>query len=780
MMIRPALLSFLATTLAMSAPIADKVEPATIPVPLSQVRLLDGPFLDSLKANSAYLLKLEPDRLLHNFRKNAGLEPKGEIYGGWENQSIAGHTLGHYLTACALTYAQTGDEAFKKRVDDIVDELLVCQTAEGDGYVAGFTRKNPETKKLEDGKVIFDELVNGDIRSAGFDLNGGWVPFYSWHKLFAGLIDAHTLCGNTKALPVLTDLVDYIDRVFAKLDDDQVQQVLACEYGGMNESFAELHALTGEARYLALAKRVYDKRVLDPLAAGEDKLRGFHANTQIPKVIGAARIHELTGEPKFAKIASFFWQTVTDNHSYVIGGNSDREHFQTPRTQSKHLAEQTCESCNTYNMLKLTRHLHAWTGESRFFDYYERAHLNHILAHQHPKTGMLAYMIPMRSGSKRKFSSPFNDFWCCVGSGIENHSKHGDSIWWTRGDDELVVNLFIASELDWPARKTKVRMEGSYPFGETITVQVDPAEASGFTLALRIPSWCGDDMTASVQGKKAKTDISRKDGYLRITRNWNRGDKVVVRLPMKLHIESTPDDPDMIALLYGPSVLAADLGPADSPPPKRFPALVAENVLAGLEKTDDPEPAFRTMGIGRPDELVLRPFYRLQDNRYAVYFKRYTPSSWETHKETVAKEEERRRELDARSVDVIHLGEMQPERNHGLESASSEPVNYRGEKGRYARTGGFFEFTAKVDPGKPLELHCQYWGDERNRKFDILVDGTRIVTEHLDSEKPGEFVTHVHPIPPALTKGKDSVRIRFNPHKGHTAGPVFGCRVARK
>lgn len=769
----------LALPLVSLAP-ATPVEPVTRPVPLAQVRLLDGPFLDSLRANTAYLLTLEPDRLLHNFRTNAGLEPKGQPYGGWERDTIAGHTLGHYLTACALTFAQTGDDEFKRRADCIVAELAACQQAEGDGYVAGFTRKRPGSEEVEDGKVLFDELARGEIRSAGFDLNGCWVPFYNWHKLLNGLVDARELCGNGQALAVATGLAGFIDRVFAKLDDAQVQQVLECEHGGINESLARLHALTGDPRHLALAQRIYHKRILDPLAAGEDRLQGNHANTQIPKVIGAACIHELTGGEKFAAIARFFWQTVTDNHSYVIGGNADREYFQAPRTTSQHLTEETCESCNTHNMLRLTRHLHAWTGDARYLDYYERAHLNHILAHQHPKTGMLAYMVPMRSGSRRAFSTPFDSFWCCVGTGIENHAKHGDTIWWTRGPDELAVNLYIPSQVDWTAHHTVVRMEGAMPTGDTMTLTVHPAAPARFTLALRIPPWCADSFQATLAAGAGDAAQARADGYLRLTRTWQAGDRVAVTLPMTTRIEATPDDPDTIALLHGPNVLAADLGPADGPQPHLAPALVAEDVLAAISRTDAPGLAFSTHGIGRPADLALRPFWQLQDRRYAVYFKRHTPSGWEQHKELLAREEARRRELDSRSVDAIHLGEMQPERDHQLASHLSWPADYRGEKGRDARSGGFFEFTARVDPETPLELHCRYWGEERNRRFDILLDGTRLATEQLDTPAPGKFVDRIHPIPPELTRGKHNVRIRFQPHQGHTAGPVFGCRIVRR
>jgi DUF1680 family protein len=386
------------------------------PLPLDQVRLAPSPCLDAVQANTAYLMRLEPDRLLHNYRTSAGLEPKGEVYGGWESDTIAGHTLGHYLSALSLMYAQTGDAECKRRVDYIVDELGAAQAAHGDGYVAGFTRKRGDV--VEDGKVIFAELKRGDIRSMGFDLNGCWVPFYNWHKLYAGLFDAQAHCGNAKTLAVAKGLGTYIDGVFAALDDAQVQQVLDCEHGGINESFAELYARTNDTRWLRLAERLRHRKILDPLAAGKDVLPWIHANTQVPKVIGLARLHELTGNAGDGNAARFFWDTVIRDYSYVIGGNADREYFPAPRSISKHITEQTCESCNSYNMLKLTRHLYAWSPDARLFDFYERAHLNHILAQQDPATGMFAYMVPLMSGSARHFSKPFDDFWCCVGTGM--------------------------------------------------------------------------------------------------------------------------------------------------------------------------------------------------------------------------------------------------------------------------------------------------------------------------------------------------------------------------
>lgn len=338
------------------------------PLQLGNVRLLPSQFADAVEANRKYLLQLEPDRLLHNFRKFAGLTPKGEVYGGWEADTIAGHSLGHYLSGLALIYAQTDEPEAKRRAEYIVAELAEIQTKQGDGYVAGFTRKRKDGT-IVDGKEIFPEIMRGEIRSAGFDLNGCWVPLYNWHKLFAGLMDVDTYCGGDKrAIAVAVGLGGYIEKVFNALNDEQVQTVLDCEHGGINESFAELYTRTNDRRWLQLAERIYHKRVLDPLTAERDDLAQRHANTQIPKLIGLARLHEITGKPAQAVAPRFFWKTVTTDHSYVIGGNSDREYFSEPRTVARHITEQTCEACNTYNMLKLTRHLFSWQPSGALFD----------------------------------------------------------------------------------------------------------------------------------------------------------------------------------------------------------------------------------------------------------------------------------------------------------------------------------------------------------------------------------------------------------------------------
>jgi DUF1680 family protein len=744
------------------------------PFPMTDVRLGPSPWRTALDANGAYLHRLEPDRLLHDYRLQAGLAPKGDRYGGWESETIAGHSLGHYLSACALMHAQTGDPECRARAHYIVGELAACQRAHGDGYVAAFTRRDESSGAIEAGKRVMEEIARGDIRSARFYLNGCWAPFYNWHKLFAGLLDAATHCASAESTAIAESLAGFIERTLAGLDTARMQSVLETEFGGMSEVLAELSARTGHARWLKLAERFHHHAVLDPLMAGRDELAFLHANTQIPKLIGLARHAELTGDARELAAARFFWHAVTDGRSYVIGGNSDRENFQEPGSVSRYITEQTCESCNTYNMLKLTRRLHAAGPQAAYFDYYERAHLNHMLAHQRPRDGAFAYMVPLMSGTAREWSEPFDSFWCCVGTGMESHAKHGDSIFW-ECSGALQVNLYIPATLDWNERGLRVTLETGYPFSERVTLRFDAARGQDpLEVALRIPGWCAAP-AARVNG--GPVDGARgADGYLRVRRAWQAGDTLQLVLPMRPRIEPTPDDPSIVALLHGPLVLAADLGPAQAPFDGPEPALVGEGVLAAVTATDPARATFRTRGLGQPSDLEFAPFFSLYDRRTAVYFKRYTPAQWRSALEARAAERERAAALDARSLDVIRLGVEDDERRHALSSAISYAVSYRLRPGRDARTGGFMEFDAAVRD-ETLVLRATYWGGERDRLFHIEVDGRRIATQRLHGEHPGTFIERDYPLPLDLVQGKDRVRIRFQPETGHTAGPVFGCRV---
>ncbi len=744
-------------------------------LPLEAVRLLPSDYAVAVEVNRTFLLSLSADRLLHNFLVYAGLPAKAPIYGGWESDTIAGHTLGHYLTALVRTYEQTGDEVCRERADYIVAELARAQAARGNGYVGALGRKKKDGT-IVDGQEIFPEVMRGEIHSGGFDLNGSWSPLYTVHKLMAGLLDVHAAWGNPTALKVEVGLADYFARVFAALNDAQMQQVLNTEYGGLNESFAELYAQTGDKRWLEVAQRIYDHKVLDPLEAGQDKLANFHANTQVPKVIGLARIHELSRRPELRDAANFFWTTVTEHHSYVIGGNADREYFSAPDTIAEHITEQTCEHCNTYNMLKLTRQLYSWKPDGRYFDYYERAHLNHVMAAQNPKTGGFTYMTPLMSGAQRGYSEPKEDaFWCCVGTGMESHSKHGDSIFW-EGEGTLLVNLYIPAEATWATRQAKVMLETKYPMQQKAALTLSSLGRPGrFAIALRVPAWAKGEADVAVNGKPFSPAYIC--GYALVDRHWKAADVLTIELPMQLRIEATPGDANTIAVMHGPIVMAADLGDAKEKWDRPDPAMVGASLLRGFKaKTNVERVAYETQGIVRPANLNFVPFYSQYERRSAVYFKRFTDAQWKVEEAAFLSEQARLRDITARSVDVMHLGEMQPERDHNLTSEMSYPVQYRGRQGRDARSGGYFEFSMKTKP-EPLILMATYWGDERGQDFDILVDNVLLASQHLKSDEPGKFFDVEYPVPDPLTRGKASVRVRFVPHNRSTAGPVFGVTL---
>lgn len=406
------------------------IAPETYAFPLSDVKLLAGPFNDAMQRDVEYLLQLNPDRLLHRFRLFAGLTPKAPIYTGWESETLSGHTLGHYLSACAMYYAATGDVRFKEKTDYVVDELSLCQSARKTGYVGSIPREDS----------VWNEVSKGNIRSAGFDLNGLWSPWYTLHKVFSGLLDAYLYANNEKAKEVVIKFADWADHITAGLNDEQLQKMLACEFGGMNEALINVYAITGNKKYLEVADRFYHKAIMDPLANQEDLLSGKHSNTQIPKIIGAARRYELTQDVKDKSISEFFWNTVVNNHTYVMGGNSEYEYLTEPGKLTNHLSQNTAETCNTYNMMKLTRHLFSWQPKAELFNFYERALYNNILSSQHPQTGMMCYFTPLRMGAKKDFSTPFDSFWCCVGSGIENHVKYGEAVYNRGKDGSLYVN----------------------------------------------------------------------------------------------------------------------------------------------------------------------------------------------------------------------------------------------------------------------------------------------------------------------------------------------------
>jgi len=735
------------------------------------VRLLAGEFKAGQDTAVEYLLSLEPDRLLADFRKEAGLPKIAEPYGGWEAKSIAGHSLGHYLSACATAWAATGNPEFLKRVNHIVAELAACQKAGDDGYFSAFAG----------GRKVYAEIAAGDIRSSGFDLNGLWVPNYTLHKVFAGLRDAYRFCGNKQALAVSRGLADFFGRTFSGLTEAQMQKVLACEHGGMNEVFADLYADTGDNRYLKLSRQFHQKLVLDPLAKGEDILPGKHANTQIPKIIGLATRYELTGDKTDQLAAQFFWDRVVHHHSYVTGGHCNFEHFGPPDELNDRLSANTTETCNVYNMLKLTEHVFGWSASADAADFYERALLNHIRSSQHPD-GRVIYNVSLKPGYHKEYQSKYDAFTCCVGTGMENHVKYGEGIYFHNAES-LWVNLFIASELDWKTRRLILRQETKWPEGDTSEITITTDKPQAFTLKIRHPFW-SEKLTVKVNGEMV-SDTTSSSSYAVIQREWKNGDKIEIHFPMTLRTEAMPDNPNRVAVFYGATLLAADLGPVNDPDADNVgyvPVILADgkSVADWVKPLSLAAQIFQTAGVGKPRDVQLVPFHKLHDRRYTVYLDKFAATDWAKRESEIRAVEQQQKELEARTVDFFQPGEMQPERDHNVQGEKSEALEALGRKLRHAYDGGWFSFDMKVDGSKANDLVCTWWGDEGGeRTFDILVDGLKIASQKLLKNQPGKFWDASYPIPAELTHGKDKVTVKLQAQPGNYAGGLFGCRILR-
>lgn len=738
--------------------------------PLSDVKLLASPFTKAMQLDSAYLLSLSADRLLYRFYQNAGLPVKDSIYGGWESDGLSGHTLGHYLSAASMMYVSTGNAEFKKRIDYIVAELERCQLARKTGYIGAIPKEDS----------IFGKVAKGEIKSSGFDLNGGWSPWYTVHKVMAGLCDAYLYCNNNKALKLVTGMADWTYNTVNHLPDSTRLKMLNCEYGGMNDVLANIYSFTGNKKYLDLSYKFYDEFVMGKLAQRIDPLPGKHSNTNVSKAIGSARQYELTGNKTDATIASFFWETMVHNHSYVIGGNSNYEYCGEAGKLNERLSDNTCETCNTYNMLKLTRHLFAWQPSAQLMDYYERALYNHILASQNPENGMMTYFVPLRMGTKKQFSDQFNTFTCCVGSGIENHAKYAEQIYSYDGKSKLYVNLFIPSVLNWKEKNIRITQTNYIPESKQVRLVVSTTNPSSFTLKIRKPDWSNAAAVMKVNNAAIKTDTDAS-GYLTATRVWKNGDVVTVDLDMNLYTEAMPDNPNRIAFKYGPLVLAGLLGKEKPDPVVGVPVLLTSNrnVNDWVQPTTSLQ--FLMKGVGKPFDVKLIPFYQTYDQYYSVYWDYFTPEEFVKLQADYEAEKKRVQEIENRTIDNFRVGEMQPERDHNLKATERSYVSDAMDRmGREARSNNNFEFEMKVDPAVNNVLLFTYIGDDKDRVFDILVDGAKLVTVEWKGGKTGRFYDEEYKLPASMINGKTKITVKVDANHGKTAGRVFGVRTIKE
>jgi DUF1680 family protein len=665
-----------------------------------------------------------------------------------------------------MNYGVTHDKQFLDKVNYIVEELAECQPKRN-GYVGAIPKEDS----------MWAEVEKGNIRSRGFDLNGAWSPWYTVHKIMAGLLDAYLYCDNKKALTVETGIANWTAHLLRNLPDSSLQRMLFCEYGGMNDVLVNTYALTGEKKYLDLSYKFHDKRILDSLALQKDILPGKHSNTQIPKVIGCIRRYELTASEKDKAIAEFFWHTVVENHSYAPGGNSNYEYLGPAGKLSDALTDNTMETCNTYNMLKLTRHLFALQPSAQLMDYYERALYNHILSSQNHSNGMMCYFVPLRMGTQKEFSDSFNTFTCCVGSGMENHVKYGESIYFQGADGSLYVNLFIASRLNWKEKGVMIEQQTQLPAGNEVRLSIKAAKPVSFPLRIRNPYWSKQRIWVAVNGKEQANVVTDANGYFTITRNWKTGDSIVFRPHLQLHTQAMPDNASRVAVFYGPLVLAGVFDNKEPDPVTGIPVLVStESDPAKWLQADNSQPlVFHSVNTGQPQEVTLIPFNQVQKEFYTVYWDLFTPQGWSEQQKVYEAERKRRHDIEVRTVDLLRLGEMQPERDHDFTGDKLNTGEEHTKKFRVAYPGGYFSFNLKVDPVAINNLLCTYWGmDNRGRTFDILVDEVKVATEDLNKYKASKFYEIVYAIPVELTKGKASVKVTFKPASQNMVGPVYG------
>lgn len=737
--------------------------------PLSDIELLESPFQQAQQIDLKYILAMEPDRLLAPYLREAGLTPKAPSYTNWENTGLDGHIGGHYLSALSMLCAslnsaspeeQSNRQIIKKRLDYMIDELKQCQDAVGTGFIGGTPGSIP----------MWQEIKEGKIRAGGFDLNGKWVPLYNIHKTYAGLRDAYWYTGNGTALDMLIKLTDWMIDITSGLSDEQMQDMLRSEHGGLNETFADLYAITGEEKYLTLAKRFSHMFVLDPLLNRQDKLTGMHANTQIPKVIGYKRIADLEGNKKWDEASLFFWETVVNNRTISIGGNSVREHFHPADNFEAMVTDiEGPETCNTYNMLRLSNMLYQTTCDTHFLDYYERALYNHILSSQEPEKGGFVYFTSMRPGHYRVYSQPETSMWCCVGSGLENHTKYGELIY-SHTDDALLVNLFIPSRLNWKEKGMIITQETKFPDEDEIRFRIEASSKKAFALKIRQPNWSNSDQaTVKVNGKSIQ-DLTRENGYITLNRKWKKGDEITVNFPMQLQMEQLPDKSDFYSFKYGPIVLATKTGTNDliglyaddsrgghiahgrQMPLQDAPTLVGEvsQLLSFFQKELGESIRFTYKGEVFPQQrpLELIPFFRLHNARYAVYFRQVTKRGLEQLKEEITRKEQQAAELAARTIDLIYPGEQQPESDHFIKYEDSQTGS---RDNRHYRTAkGWFSYELKVKE-RATALVITLHKKDRKTETLIFIDDMEINSTPTINDVDENFITLTYTLPQALT-----------------------------
>jgi len=765
------------------------------PLPLTAVRLTGGPLKKAQDLDAAYLLSLDPDRMLAFYRKRAGLAQKAEGYTGWDadGRQLTGHIAGHHLSAVSLMYSATGDARFKQRADYLVSEIKTCQDAHADGFAGA----------LPGVKEAFAEVSKGNIKAANFDLNGLWSPWYTLHKTFAGLRDAYRHTGNQAALDVAVKFGGWAEKYLAPMDDATIQRMLACEFGGMNEMMADLFADTGDKRWLDLSYKFEHKAVLDPLKHGDDPLSSLHGNTQVPKLIGSASRYAYAGNKDDLTAATVFWDRVVNHHTFATGGHGRDEYFREPDKLGNITEGRTAETCNVYNMLKLTRKLFALQPDVRYAEFHERALFNHILGSMDSDDGATCYMVPVGSGVRREYADMQRSFTCCVGTGMESHALHGLGLYYESGTGsrepgaglKLYVNIYAPSTAQWESAGAKLTMDTSFPEGDSATLKLDLRAPKSFTLALRRPSWAGPGFAARVNGKTVAQQA--QSGYVEITRSWNSGDEISLALPKTLKLDRLSDNPKKAAVLWGPLVLAGDLGSAPrrgddgdgdgvrvaAPEPV---ALVTDRPVGDWLKPVDGKPGvFKAAGIARtvatqaPIDVEFSPFFSMHRRTYAAYWDVLTPADLTARAGELAAERERMRALEAATISSVTIGDRESEKTFNQQGMETSVIRTDGRSGR--RAIRWFSYDLPVNGQTMVTLVATYNSDQRRpRGFDVLIDGQKVASESQPQSSVSKFYEKEYVVPAELMRHKETLTVRFEATGGLEVTPVFGVRLINR
>lgn len=758
---------------------------------LRDVVLLDGPFKHACDLNVQTLLKYDTDRLLAPFLKEAGLSPQKESFPNWIG--LDGHLGGHYLSALAIHYATTGNTECKKRMEYMISELKRCQEANGNGYIGG----------VPDGKHTWEEIRKGNVGIVW----KSWAPWYNLHKIFAGVRDAWLYGENEEAKQMFLKLCDWGITVISPLDENQMEEMLNNEFGGMNEIYADAYQLTQDIKYLDTARKFSHKWLLNSMANKKDNLDNKHANTQVPKAVGYQRIAELTHDTTYTTAAEFFWDRVVNHRSLSFGGNSRREHFPEKDDYISYAEEREGpETCNTYNMLKLTEGLFRIRPLAQYSDYYERAMFNHILSSQHPEHGGYVYFTPARPCHYRVYSAPNCAMWCCVGTGMENHGKYGEFIY-NHTADSLFVNLFVASRLNWEDKGVSLTQNTRFPDEESSRITIKVKKPTRFTLLVRHPQWVSaSDMKVICNGKNYATGSS-PSSYIKINKVWKNGDIIEIKTPMRVVIEEIPNVPNYISILRGPIVLGAQTGKenmkgliaddsrmghiAAGPLVPSFDAPLIIGTKAEIEaKLHNLQPitgksfSYTIPGLVSQDKyknLILEPFFRIHDSRYIIYWQAMTSKEFEHYQTTKKEEELQKIQIDQRTIDVVIAGEQQPETDHFMKNENSRTGNLEKESWRDARNKGYFQYKLATEGNENLSMMVRYWGRETGyRTFDILIDGEKLLTEDISKKwNKGSFINVEYSIPAEMLKNKQYINITFQSRENSIAGRVAAIRLLR-